>query len=71
MKKYILLLITITLLISCEKQSSRPTTETPLYLGTYFNTFGDTLFVTEGEGIYTQFQLSPKNRRTIPSFYPQ
>lgn len=61
MKKVLLLLITISLLISCKKENARPTTEDPIYYGTYLSTLGDTLYVSSGNGIYTQFQLSPKN----------
>jgi hypothetical protein len=61
MKKYILLIAITISILSCEKPSNRPVTETPLYLGTYVSSIGDTLYVTEGTGIYTQFQLSPNH----------
>ncbi len=56
MKKTLLLLITISLLISCKKESARPTTETPTYIGTYVSNIGDTTYVTEN-GDYAQLKL--------------
>lgn len=63
MKKTLITLSVILLLVSCEKQG-RPLTEDSEYWGTYLSALGDTLYVSEGSGIYTQFQYSPKDEPT-------
>lgn len=47
-------------MVGCEKQG-RLLDEVPDYVGKYLSVTGDTLYVSEGEGIYTKFQYSPKN----------
>ncbi len=65
MKKSIILPLILAAIISlstsCEKDSARPNEVTPDYYGTYLSIVGDTLYVSEGNGVYTKFQLSPKN----------